>query len=120
LQVEAVIALQMLLNGQKVRLEKSVEPHNRKTTLELLEIFQQMEGYELMIWSKEQLKRDTLEICQHLVAAFYEVMDTDESFERYLTGLGLLTSIETLIAVMQEYDSVIAHMEPIALQVKIE
>ena len=79
-QVEAAVALQMLLSGQEDRAEKYVEPHIRPITLELLNIIRETENDELTtVMQKivstytEQLMPVAVEICQHLVTTFGQV-----------------------------------------------
>lgn len=123
--MEAAVALQMLLSGQEERAEKYVEPHIRPITLELLNIIRETENDELTtVMQKivstytEQLMPVAVEICQHLVTTFGQVIGHDEeSDERAITAMGLLNTIETLIAVMEDHEDVLAQLEPVALQV---
>lgn len=115
----------MLLSGQEERAEKYVEPHIRPITLELLNIIRETENDELTtVMQKivstytEQLMPVAVEICQHLVTTFGQVIGHDEeSDERAITAMGLLNTIETLVAVMEENPEVLAQLEPVALQV---
>ena len=123
--MEAAVALQMLLSGQEERAEKYVEPHIRPITLELLNIIRETENDELTtVMQKivstytEQLMPVAVEICQHLVTTFGQVIGHDEeSDERAITAMGLLNTIETLISVMEDHEDVLAQLEPVALQV---
>ena len=123
--MEAAVALQMLLSGQEERPEKYVEPHIRPITLELLNIIRETENDELTtVMQKivstytEQLMPVAVEICQHLVTTFSQVIGHDEeSDERAITAMGLLNTIETLIAVMEDHKEVMVQLEPVALQV---
>jgi hypothetical protein len=66
----------------------------------------------------EQLMPVAVEICQHLVTTFGQVIAHDEeSDERAITAMGLLNTIETLIAVMEDHEDVLTQLEPVALQV---
>jgi importin-7 len=48
---------------------------------------------------------------------FFQVIGHDEeSDERAITAMGLLNTIETLVAVMEESPDVLAQLEPVALQ----
>ncbi|KAK4008612.1 importin-7 [Daphnia magna] len=124
-KVEAAVALQMLLSGQEEKAEKYVEPHIRPITLELLNIIRETENDELTtVMQKivstytEQLMPVAVEICQHLVTTFGQVIGHDEeSDERAITAMGLLNTIETLIAVMEDHEDVLTQLEPVALQV---
>jgi len=124
-KVEAAVALQMLLSGQEERAEKYVEPHIRPITLELLNIIRETENDELTtVMQKilstytEQLIPVAVEICQHLVTTFGQVIGHDEeSDERAITAMGLLNTIETLVSVMDEHEDVMTQLEPVALQV---
>lgn len=115
----------MLLSGQEERAEKYVEPHIRPITLELLNIIRETENDELTtVMQKivstytEQLMPVAVEICQHLVTTFGQVIGHDEeSDERAITAMGLLNTIETLIAVMEDHEEVLVQLEPVALQV---
>lgn len=116
----------MLLSGQEERAEKYVEPHIRPITLELLNIIRETENDELTtVMQKivstytEQLMPVAVEICQHLVTTFGQVIGHDEeSDERAITAMGLLNTIETLIGVMEDHEDVLAQLEPVALQVR--
>ena len=115
----------MLLSGQEERAEKYVEPHIRPITLELLNIIRETENDELTtVMQKivstytEQLMPVAVEICQHLVTTFGQVIGHDEeSDERAITAMGLLNTIETLVSVMEDHDDVMTQLEPVALQV---
>ena len=88
-KVETAVALQMLLSGQEDRAEKYVEPHIRPITLELLNIIRETENDEITtVMQKivstytEQLMPVAVEICQHLVTTFGQVIGHDEESVR--------------------------------------
>ncbi|XP_063236920.1 importin-7 [Bacillus rossius redtenbacheri] len=123
-KVEAAIALQMLLGSQE-RAHKHVEPQIKPITLELLRIIRETENDDLTsVMQKivctytDQLMPIAAEICQHLASTFSQVLDTDEgSDEKAITAMGLLTTIETLLTVMEDQPEVMAQLQPTVLQV---
>lgn len=59
-----------------------------------------------------------VDICQHLVTTFRQVLEGDDSNDdRAITAMGLLNTMETLLSVMDEKPDVIASLHPIVLQV---
>ncbi|RZF47984.1 hypothetical protein LSTR_LSTR002050 [Laodelphax striatellus] len=123
-KVEAAIAVQMLLSSQD-KAEKFIEPQIKPITLELLKIIRETENDDLTgvmqkivcIYS-EQLTPIAVEICQHLATTFSQVIETDEgSDEKAITAMGLLSTIETLLTVMEEQPDIIAQLEPTVLRV---
>jgi len=124
-KVEAAETLHMLLTDQTEKAEKYVEPHIRAITIEMLNIIRKTEMDELTSVMQEIISTFTeplmpiaVEICQHLVATFSQVLAQDkESDQRAITATGILNTIETVIAAMEENEELVAQLEPVALQV---
>ena len=123
-KVEAAIALQSLINYQE-RSHKYIEPQVKHIALELLAIIRETENEDvtgvmqkLVCTFTVQLTPMAVEICQHLATTFSQVLDTDEgSDEKAITAMGLLNTIETLLAVMDERPEILRLLEPTVLQV---
>ncbi|XP_012141645.1 importin-7 msk [Megachile rotundata] len=123
-KVEAAIALQMLLSAQE-KAQKYVEPLIKPITLELLTIVRETENDDLttviqkMVHTySDQLMPIAVEMCQHLATTFSQVLETDEgSDEKAITAMGLLSTIETLLSVMEKQPQIMAQLQPTVLQV---
>lgn len=123
-KVEAAIALQSLINYQD-RSHKYIEPQVKHIALELLAIIRETENEDVTSVMQKvvctfttQLTPMAVEICQHLATTFSQVLDTDEgSDEKAITAMGLLNTIETLLAVLDERPEVLRLLEPTVLQV---
>ncbi|KAG7199899.1 hypothetical protein KM043_014345 [Ampulex compressa] len=123
-KVEAAIALQVLLSAQDGA-QKYIEPLIKQITLELLAIIRETENDDLTtVMQKivctytEQLMPIAVEICQHLAVTFSQVLETDEgSDEKAITAMGLLNTIENLLAVMENHPQIMAQLQPTVLQV---
>ncbi len=128
-KVEAALALKKLLSGQKEQAKKHVEPHIRAITREVLKIIRETENEAdltnviLMIVTMytKQLMPIAVEICQHLVTTFGQVLAREEKcLERANSAMGLLLTIGWLLTVMkdmQDHSKVMAQLEPVVLQV---
>ncbi|XP_011502496.1 PREDICTED: importin-7 isoform X2 [Ceratosolen solmsi marchali] len=123
-KVEAAIALQSLLQSQD-KVHKCVEPWIKQITLELLNLIRLTENDDLMtVLQKivctypEHIMPIAVEVCQHLAATFSQVLETDEgSDEKAITAMSLLSTIETLLSVMDDHPLIMNQLQPTVLQV---
>lgn len=123
-KVEAAIAVQMMLSSKGEAARQYLEPQIREITLELLKIIRETENDDLTsVMQKivctytEQLVPVAVDICQHLVGTFAQVLETaDSGDEKAITAMGLLNTMETILAVMEEKPEVHAALEPVVLQ----
>jgi len=123
-KVESAIALQMMLSSKGDLAKKYLEPQIREITLELLKIIRETENDDLTtVMQKivctytEQLVPVAVDICQHLVGTFAQVLESaDAGDEKAITAMGLLNTMETILAVMEDRPEVHAALEPVILQ----
>jgi len=123
-KVEAAIAVQMMLSSKGESARKYLEPQIREITLELLKIIRETENDDLTsVMQKivctytEQLVPVAVDICQHLVGTFAQVLESaDAGDEKAITAMGLLNTMETILAVMEEKPEVHQALEPVILQ----
>merc|ERR1719233_201548 len=101
-KVEAAIAVQMMLSSKGESARKYLEPQIREVTLELLKIIRETENDDLTsVMQKivctytEQLVPVAVDICQHLVGTFAQVLESaDAGDEKAITAMGLLNTME--------------------------
>lgn len=119
-KAQAAIALQMFLTTQKSA-SPYIEPKIREITMEILTIIRETENEELTnvmqrivaVYSN-QLMPIAVEVCQHLATTFTQLLETDDGAEnRAVTAMGLLNTLETLLNVMSEQQSIMDNMLPI-------
>merc|ERR1712013_207620 len=123
-KVEAAIAVQMMLSSKGESARKYLEPQIREITLELLKIIRETENDDLTsVMQKivctytEQLVPVAVDICQHLVGTFAQVLESaDAGDEKAITAMGLLNTMETILAVMEDRPEVHGALEPVILQ----
>merc|ERR1719431_1176319 len=123
-KVEAAIAVQMMLSSKGESARKYLEPQIREVTLELLKIIRETENDDLTsVMQKivctytEQLVPVAVDICQHLVGTFAQVLESaDAGDEKAITAMGLLNTMETILAVMEDRPEVHTALEPVILQ----
>eukprot|EP00088_Acartia_fossae_P059408 TRINITY_DN7049_c0_g1_i5.p1 TRINITY_DN7049_c0_g1~~TRINITY_DN7049_c0_g1_i5.p1 ORF type:complete len:1055 (-),score=320.46 TRINITY_DN7049_c0_g1_i5:228-3392(-) len=123
-KVEAAIAVQMMLTSKGEQARVYLEPQIREITLELLKIIRETENEDLTsVMQKivctytEQLVPVAVDICQHLVGTFAQVLATaDSGDEKAITAMGLLNTLQTILNVMEEKPEVHTALEPIVLQ----
>ncbi|XP_023343856.1 importin-7 isoform X3 [Eurytemora carolleeae] len=123
-KVEAAIAVQMMLTSKGEAARQYLEPQIREITLELLKIIRETENDDLTsVMQKivctytEQLVPVAVDICQHLVGTFAQVLEAaDSGDEKAITAMGLLNTMETILGVMEERAEVHAALEPVVLQ----
>ncbi|XP_049297694.1 importin-7 [Anopheles funestus] len=123
-KVEAAMSMQMFLISQEDA-SPFLESQIKDITMELLRIIRETENEELttvlqkiVCTYSDQLPPIALDICQHLATTFSQVLETeDNGDEKAITAMGLLSTMETLLAVMEEHPQVLAALHPIVLQV---
>merc|ERR1711971_800400 len=123
-KVEAAIALQMMLSSKGDLAKKYLEPQIREITLELLKIIRETENDDLTtVMQKivctytEQLVPVAVDICQHMVGTFAQVLETaDAGDEKAITAMGLLNTVDVILNVMEDRMEVHAALEPVILQ----
>lgn len=123
-KVEAAVAIQMFLVSQPES-GKFIEGQVKNITIELLKVIRETENEDLTnVLQKivcsftDQLVPIAVDICQHLVTTFRQVLEGDDSNDdRAITAMGLLNTMETLLSVMDEKPDVIASLHPIVIQV---
>uniref|UniRef100_A0A182IM19 Uncharacterized protein n=1 Tax=Anopheles atroparvus TaxID=41427 RepID=A0A182IM19_ANOAO len=123
-KVEAAVSMQMFLISQDDAAQY-LESQIKEITMELLKIIRETENEELttvlqkiVCTYSDQLPPIAVEICQHLAITFSQVLETDENAdEKAITAMGLLSTMETLLAVMDEHPQVLAQLHPIVLQI---
>jgi len=123
-KVEAAIALQMMLTSKGDAAKKYLEPRIKEIALELLQIIRDTENDDLTtVMQKiiceytEQVVPVAVDICQHMVGTFAQVLETaDAGDEKAITAMGLLNTVETVLNVMEERTEVHQALEPIVLQ----
>uniref|UniRef100_A0A182JP08 Importin N-terminal domain-containing protein n=1 Tax=Anopheles christyi TaxID=43041 RepID=A0A182JP08_9DIPT len=123
-KVEAAMSMQMFLISQEDA-SPFLENQIKDITMELLRIIRETENEELtsvlqkiVCTYSDQLPPIALDICQHLATTFSQVLETDDTGdEKAITAMGLLSTMETLLAVMEEHPQVLAALHPIVLQV---
>ncbi|XP_050096371.1 importin-7 [Anopheles aquasalis] len=123
-KVEAAVSMQMFLISQDDA-APYLNNQIKEITMEVLKIIRETENEELttvlqkiVCTYSDQLPPIAVEICQHLATTFSQVLETDEnSDEKAITAMGLLSTMETLLAVMDEHPAVLASLHPIVLQV---
>ncbi|XP_058126531.1 importin-7 [Anopheles ziemanni] len=123
-KVEAAVSMQMYLIAQDDA-APYLEGQIKEITMELLKIIRETENEELttvlqkiVCTYSDQLPPIAVDICQHLATTFSQVLETDENGdEKAITAMGLLSTMETLLAVMDEHPQVLASLHPIVLQI---
>uniref|UniRef100_A0A182VLJ7 Importin N-terminal domain-containing protein n=1 Tax=Anopheles merus TaxID=30066 RepID=A0A182VLJ7_ANOME len=123
-KVEAAMSMQMFLISQE-EAAPFLESQIKDITMELLRIIRETENEELtsvlqkiVCTYSDQLPPIALDICQHLATTFSQVLESDDTGdEKAITAMGLLSTMETLLAVMEEHPQVLAALHPIVLQV---
>lgn len=123
-KVEAAIVLQVYLTSQE---EAScyIETQIKPITLQLLAVIRETENDDLtnvmqkIVYTfSEHLVPIAVEICQHLATTFSQVIESEEGADdKAVTAMGLLNTIETLLSVFEEKPEIIAHLQPIVMQV---
>ncbi|XP_004932830.1 importin-7 isoform X2 [Bombyx mandarina] len=123
-KVEAAIAVQMLLTSQE-KVHKILEPQVKEVTSELLKVIRETENdhianvlQKIVPMYTEQLMPMAFEITDHLATTFSKVIETDAGTdEKAITAMGLLTTMETVLNVMEDNPEIMAQLEKTVLRV---
>jgi len=113
----------MLLRKSE-RAKKYLAPQIKEITPEVLKIIRETESDDLtrvmqmiVCTFMEQLVPMAVIICQHLVGTFAQVLEScNTGNKKTITAMGLLNTMEAILAVMEERTEVHAALEPIILQ----
>lgn len=123
-KVEAAIALQMLLSSQE-KVHKYLEPQVNAVTLELLKVIRETENDSLAsVLQKivplytEQLLPIAVEMMDHLATTFSNVIESDSGTdENAISAMGLLSTIESILNVMEDNAEIMVHLEKTVLRI---
>lgn len=125
-KVEAAIALQMLLGSQE-KVFAYFEPKVKDITLELLNILRETENdnvvnvlQKIVPLYTEQLMPMAVNICEHLSNTFNKVIYNEFNSDCYaLTAMGLLSTMETVLNVMENNAEIMKQLEKPILSVVV-
>uniref|UniRef100_A0A8C6B8P4 Exportin-2 central domain-containing protein n=1 Tax=Monodon monoceros TaxID=40151 RepID=A0A8C6B8P4_MONMO len=126
-QVEAAIALQVLISNQE-KAKEYVTPFIQPVMQAFLHIIRETENDDLtnviqkMICEhSEEVTPIAVEMTQHLAMTFNQVIQTgpDEegSDDKAATAMGILNTIDTLLSVVEDHKEITQQLEGICLQV---
>ncbi|CAH1736251.1 importin-7 isoform X1 [Aphis gossypii] len=123
-KVQAGLAIQALLIAEN-KVEQLLEPRIKEITLELLKVLQQTENDDITSVVQKVIATyyDTLapimyEICQNLAKTFLQVLQSEDmNDKKEITGMSILSCIETILSVNDEQPQTLAALEPIVLEV---
>uniref|UniRef100_A0A8C9BL64 Uncharacterized protein n=1 Tax=Phocoena sinus TaxID=42100 RepID=A0A8C9BL64_PHOSS len=126
-QVEAAIALQVLIGSQE-KAKEYVTPFIQPVMQAFLHIIREAEnddlnnGIQKMICEhSEEVTPIAVEMTQHLAMTFNQVIQTgpDEegSDDKAATAMGILNTIDTLLSVVEDHKEITQQLEGICVQV---
>ncbi|VVC45335.1 Armadillo-type fold,Armadillo-like helical,Importin-beta, N-terminal domain [Cinara cedri] len=123
-KIQAGLAIQALLIAED-GVEQFLEPQIKEIVLELLNVLKETENDDITCVVQkviaiyyDKLAPIMYEICQNLVATFLQVLQSDEmSDKKEITGMSILSCIETILSVNDEQPHTLAALEPIVLEV---
>ncbi|XP_060853016.1 importin-7 [Rhopalosiphum padi] len=123
-KVQAGLAVQALLIAEN-KVEQLLEPRIKEITLELLKVLQLTENDDItsvvqkvIATYYDKLAPIMYEICQNLAKTFLQVLQSDEmNDKKEITGMSILSCIETILSVNDEQPLTIAALEPVVLEV---
>ncbi|OQR68292.1 importin-7-like [Tropilaelaps mercedesae] len=127
-KVQAAVAIQELMSDQE-EIKNYLEPHIRDLTLCLLDLIRSTEIDEVTSCVQRivcnysaQLMPVAIDITNHLAQSFTAMLtqtqeDGDDTDSRAMAAMGILSTLETILAVWDESKEVIAQLEPIILQI---
>jgi uncharacterized membrane protein YobD (UPF0266 family) len=123
-KVQAGLAIQALLIAEN-KVEQLLEPRIKEITLELLKVLQQTENDDITSVVQKVIATyfDTLapimyDICQNLAKTFLQVLQSDDmNDKKEITGMSILSCIETILSVNDEQPQTLAALEPVVLEV---
>ncbi|XP_050524127.1 importin-7 [Daktulosphaira vitifoliae] len=123
-KVQAGLAIQALLIAED-KVEPLLEPKIKEIVLELLNVLKETENDDITgviqktiaIYS-DKLGPIMMEICQNLVKTLLQVLKSDDmNDKKEITGMSILSCIETILSVNDEQSHTLAALEPIVLEV---
>ncbi|XP_025407718.1 importin-7 isoform X2 [Sipha flava] len=123
-KVQAGLAIQALLIAEEV-VEPLLEPQIKEIVLELLNVLKETENDDItsVVQKVIAIYYDKLapimyDICQNLVKTFLQVLQSDDmNDKKEITGMSILSCIETILSVNDEQPQTLAALEPIVLEV---
>ncbi|XP_060875593.1 importin-7 isoform X2 [Metopolophium dirhodum] len=123
-KVQAGLAIQALLIAEN-KVEQLLEPRIKEITLELLKVLQQTENDDITSVVQKVIATyfDTLapimyDICQNLATTFLQVLQSDDmNDKKEITGMSILSCIETILSVNDEQPQTLAALEPVVSEV---
>ncbi|XP_076152433.1 importin-8 isoform X2 [Alosa pseudoharengus] len=125
-KVEAAIALQTLVSNQE-QAKVYIRPYIRPVMQELLHVIKETENDDLtnviqkMICEyNEEVAVIAVDMTQNLAEIFRKVLDSEEYEEcedKTVMALGILSTIDTILTVMEDHKEITQQLEGICLQV---
>ncbi|KAI1882050.1 hypothetical protein AGOR_G00246700 [Albula goreensis] len=125
-KVEAAIALQTLISNQE-QAKVYIRPYIRPVMQELLHVVKETENDDLtnviqkMICEyNEEVAVIAIETTQNLAEIFSKVLQSEEyedSEDKTVMALGILSTIDTILTVMEDHKEITQQLEGICLQV---
>ncbi|XP_066561387.1 importin-8 [Amia ocellicauda] len=125
-KVEAAIALQTLVSNQE-QAKVYIRPFIRPVMQELLHVIKETENDDLtsviqkMICEyNEEVAIIAIDMTQNLAEIFSKVLQSDEyeeSEDKTVMALGILSTIDTILTVMEDHKEITQQLEGICLQV---
>ncbi|XP_061085071.1 importin-8-like [Conger conger] len=125
-KVEAAIALQTLISNQE-QAKVYIRPYIRPVMQELLHVVKETENDDLtnviqkMICEyNEEVAVIAIETTQNLAEIFTKVLQSEEyedSEDKTVMALGILSTIDTILTVMEDHKEITQQLEGICLQV---
>ncbi|XP_061617784.1 importin-8 isoform X1 [Phyllopteryx taeniolatus] len=125
-KVEAAIALQMLITHQE-EAKLYIRPHIRPVMQQLLHVVKETENDDLtnviqkMICEyNEEVAAIAVDMTQNLAEIFTRVLQSEEYEEnedKTVMALGILSTIDTILTVMEDHKEITQQLEDICLQV---
>ncbi|XP_069048969.1 importin-8 [Lepisosteus oculatus] len=125
-KVEAAIALQALVSNQE-QAKVYIRPFIRPVMQELLHVVKETENDDLttviqkMICEySEEVAIIAIDMTQNLAEIFSKVLQSDEyeeSEDKTVMALGILSTIDTILSVMEDHKEITQQLEGICLQV---
>ncbi|XP_077356952.1 importin-8 isoform X2 [Festucalex cinctus] len=125
-KVEAAIALQMLISNQE-EAKLYIRPHIRPVMQQLLHVVKETENDDLtnviqkMICEyNEEVAVIAVDMTQNLAEIFSRVLQSEEYEEnedKTVMALGILSTIDTILTVMEDHKEITQQLEGICLQV---
>lgn len=124
-KVEAALCLQSLLHAQ-AKAPEIIKPAVKQLTLELVEIIRQTESEDVMeVLQKivylfpEDLYAIAVDMTTHLAQTFHQLIQAgeNEEDEKISAAMAVLSTIDTVLTMMDEKKEVVAKLEPIVVNI---